>query len=297
MNAKRWLAPLMAVIVLVAAAVAILSYLSESPRPANLVISEVAGEVSVVGGQGGQQAVEAGLLLEPNQRLTTGPASRAVLSLGEDTRIRLGADSTIQVQGQDETAVTLELEGGALHATVRPGSSALRVGSRGRQVLATDATFDMGVGPDGTLVVEVAEGSAVTSGFEGVNGLLMAGSRTTVLPEGQASSTPISEELLLAVQWPTERRTKEGTTQVTGTTVPGAKVSIYAGDRLTQVMADRHGLFQATLPLQEGENPLRVEAIDPLGRAATVAGWTVELDHRGPTFRGGVGLEPGGTPP
>ncbi len=296
MNLKKWMAPLMAIVVLVSGAVAILSYLSEDPVAQSLVISEVSGDVSVAGREGSSATVGVGALLEPDQRLITGPASRAVLSLGEDTRIRLGSDSTVQVRGHDSTAVTLELEDGALQATVRPGSSALRVGSRGRQILATDATCDLGVGPDGTLVVEMSEGSAVTSGFEGMNGPLAQGSRTTVSPDGQASVTPISEELLLAVQWPTERRTKEKVTQVTGTTVPGAQVNIYAGERLIQVIADHHGIFQASLPLEEGENPLRVEATDPLGREATVSGWTVELDHQGPTFRGGVDYEKGAAP-
>jgi hypothetical protein len=295
---KRLAVPLLSVILLVAAAIAVLSYLSEEPQKARLVIAEIQGEVTVTGPDGSRQTGITGGVLKADDRVATGQASRAVLEIGDDTRIRLDPESTVQVGSQDDQSVTLELEGGALQATVRPGAAALRVGSRDRYVLTTDGSFEMGVGDDGILVVEMSEGQAMTSGFEGVSPQLSAGDRATVAADGTASIQPIAEELLLAVQWPEQKRTRETIRTVAGTTTPGARVRVEGGARSVESTADGAGRFELEVPLRSGRNDLRVEAIDQLGHTNSVDDW-IEVDNHGPTFRGGVeynrsAIEPGG---
>ncbi len=285
---KRWLAPVLAVVVLVAAAFAILSYTRDETVQSDLVLMEIDGEVKVIGGDGKPEAVIAGLALDPKDRVTTGLSSRAVLAMGPTSRIRLGPQSTVRVVGHDEQAVTLELEGGALQATVRPGPTALRIGSNGREVLATDAAFEMGVGDDGTLVVEVTEGAAATSGISGV-AEVRSGERVTIAGDGTGVVSPVSSDLLLAVTWPEARRTKEPTTRVTGMTVPSATVNVRGGGKVVQVRADRTGRFEAEVPLLEGDNPLSVEATDVLGNVASVEGVTVLLKTKGAAFNSYVG--------
>lgn len=284
---KRLLGPALAMIILVAGAITLLSYLGGDSAPVGLVLAESEGSVHITDAQGHESEVAAGTVLAPQERVATGPSSRAVLTLGDEGRIRLGPNSTVQVRAQSDDAVTLELEGGALQATVRPGTSALRVGNRGREVLATDAVFEMGLGDEGTLVVEASEGGVATTGFEGVSAV-QAGERATVGADGVAQIAPLSNNLLLAVQWPTETRTREQRTQVSGTTVPGARVKVSGGEQPVEVYADRVGKFQVEVALLHGPNALAVEAVDPLGKVAQVDGFRIEVDQRGPTFRGGV---------
>jgi hypothetical protein len=208
------------------------------------------------------------------------------LALGAQTRIRVGPDSSVQVRSVDEEGVRLELENGALQATVRPGSGALRVGSQGREILATMAEFEMGVGPDGILAVEATQGNLLASGITNV-AQIQEGARATVSASGEASIKPISEELLLAVDWPSDHRTRLDHQQVSGQTEPGAHVRLERGDTIIELVADARGRFEADVPLWEGENPLRVQVVDVLGHAI-VADYTLTRDTRGPTFRGGV---------
>lgn len=285
---KRWLVPVLAVVVLVAAAFAILSYTQDEAVQSDLVLMEVDGEVRVIGGDGKAETVAAGLALDPKDRVTTGLSSRAVLAMGPTSRIRLGPQSTVQVVAHDDRAVTLELEGGALQATVRPGPTALRIGSNGREVVATDAVFEMGVGDDGTLVVEVTEGAAATSGIAGI-AEVRSGERATVAGDGTGVVSPVAADLLLAVTWPEVLRTKESVTRVTGTTVPSATVNVRGGGKVVQVRADRTGHFEADVPLLEGDNPLSVEATDVLGNVASVDGVTMLLKTKKAAFNSYVG--------
>jgi hypothetical protein len=284
---KRWLAPVLAVVLLVAAAIAILSYTQEETVRSDLTLIEIDGEVHVIGGDGKAEQVTDGLVLDAKDRVSTGLASRAVLAMGADSRIRLGPQAVVEVVAHDEQGVTLELEGGALQATVRPGPTALRIGSNGREVVATDATFEMGVGEDGTLVVEVSEGAAATSGMTGV-AELHAGERATVSSQGAGVVTPVTSELMLAVAWPLPGKTAVPTQLVSGSTAPGALVNVRGGGKVVQVKADLEGKFTVEVPLIEGDNALSAEATDPLGKVASVDGVTILLKTKGPGFNAGI---------
>lgn len=284
---RRLVAPVLAVVVLIAAAVAILTYLGGEASPASLVLSEVDGRVVITSRDGRTAEAAAGATLAESDRVATDEASRAVLAVGDTTRIDLGPASAVQVRDIDAEGVRIELEGGALTATVRPGSGALTVGNQGRQIVATDADFAVGVGKDGTLFAEASRGQLLASGIPGATAIA-EGARLTVTTTGEASVSPIPSELLLSVQWPAETRTRAGTTRVSGRTEPGARVIVGHGEGAVEVVADASGAFVADVPLVEGTNRIEVRAVSVLGTAADVE-QVVQRDTRGPSFQGQVG--------
>ncbi|MEQ1572252.1 MAG: FecR domain-containing protein, partial [Myxococcota bacterium] len=262
-------------------------YLRGERSRAQLELAEVAGEVHI-GRAAGAPAVVRGTVLQLEDRVSTGPDGRAVLRLGRETQIRVGPESAVQVTAIDEAGVSLELEDGLLQATVRPESGAVRVANRGREVLATNGEFTVGVSDD-VMQVGATQGTLSMSGVDAAR--VEQGQQVTVV-DRRATVSPIPEELLLAVQWPAEARTRAEITRVTGTTQPGASVRLRGSFGVRTVTADREGRFEAELPLVEGDNRIAVDATDLLGQSTTVEGMLQTRDTRGPSFHGGVDYRP-----
>lgn len=248
-----------------------------------LVIAELGGEVQVRGGDGSGNA-SVGQVLGGSERLTTGQNSRAVLAFGSDTQIRLGEVTDITILSVGSDGVDIELEDGSVHATVRPTASPVRIGRRERRVQATDGEFSVAV--DGELLmVESRRGDLMLRGVGG-HDVVHSGERLLAAPQA-VEALPIPEDLLLAVEWPTDMRTRAPSTEVRGTTSPGAKVHVSSASASVTVDADLRGAFVAKLSIAEGENDIRVRAVDLFGEAAEVRGLLVR-DTQGPVFRGGV---------
>ncbi len=277
----------LAVVVIGAAVVGLLlAVFTEEEGALALVLSEVTGEVTVIDPARVAGAAAPGRHLEPRDRLRTGERSRAVLEMGSETRIRLGPASAIEVRAVDEEGVEVELEGGAVQATVRPDSGSVRLSSRGREALLTNAEVRMGVDPEGLLQLEALRGDVMLGGIRGAS-LLEEDGRLFVADGGHAELGEIPRELLLAVQWPDGARTGAEAVEVSGRTEPGATVRVTGVGGVHEVRADASGAFLAEVTLHEGDNPVRVEAIDLLGNRVEVQE-VVERTSRGPTFRGGV---------
>jgi hypothetical protein len=280
---RRVLIGLLTAVVVVAMLTALWRYTrSESPQ-GQLTLSELVGEVHV-DRPGGEALVAEGAELQASDRVGTGAEGQAVLSIGRDTHIRVGPNSSLQVLAVDDAGVSLELEGGALQATVRPESGGVRLSNRGREVLATNSEFSMGV-TDELLQVSVSKGALSLSG---TNQTRIEEGQQAIVVDRHAEVGPIPEELLLAVDWPQEARTRAEVTRVTGTTQPGAKVTLSGTFGTRTVTADAQGVFRAELPLSEGDNPIEVRAVDIFGRKITVEGMLQTRDTRGPSFQGGV---------
>lgn len=287
---KRLFVPLLSVVVLIAAFLGTMAYLAETPPDATLRLAEVDGAVTVTDSDANVAEARPGTRIDPLDRVATGEGARAVLELGEETRIRLGPVSTVQVKAVDEEGVELELEGGALQATVRPDSGSLRLSSEGRQALITDGDISMAVLPDEDLLLfETTRGEAMLGGIVGVS-QIGPGERL-VVGGGHAELGRIPEDMLLAVEWPDNRRTRDDAVVLPGQTTPGAIVRITGSAGTVEVRADGQGEFTAQVPLYEGENSVRVQAVDLLGNAAEDRG-VLERDQSGPTFRGGVEYGP-----
>lgn len=284
MRSNRLLPLFLGLIVVIAGASALWRYVAVEDLGAELVIVETSGEVRVHGSSRSVDGVEPGTVLQADDRVQTGDSSRAVLALGSDTRIRLGPTSSLQVRAISEDGVSLELENGALEATVRPESGAVRIGNRGREVIATNADFEVGA-RDEVLQVTASRGELSLVGVDVTR--VDAGSQAIIV-DRKADVGPISEDLLLAVEWPEGARTREPSTVVTGRTVPGAVVRLHHERGVVEVQADGTGSFRAEVPLAEGENEVRVEAVDVLGHQAEATHALQTRDTQGPTFQAGV---------
>lgn len=279
--------PLVAVLAVVfAAIVGVGVWLGEEGARTGLVLAEIDGAVTVTGSGARGAAGVAGRSLDPLDRIVTGEGARAVLELGGETRIRLGPVSTVQIIAIDEEGVEIELEEGALQATVRPDAGAVRLASRGRRALVTDGEVAMAVLPDEVLIFEATRGDVMLGGIVGAS-VLEEGSRLVVGEADHVEIGAIPADMLLAVQWPENPRTRQGTMEVSGRTEPGARVRVEGSAGVVEIRADDRGAFKVEIPLYEGENPVKVEAIGLLGRRVEVTG-LVERDQSGPLFRGDV---------
>ncbi|TNE89103.1 MAG: hypothetical protein EP330_11735 [Deltaproteobacteria bacterium] len=248
-----------------------------------LVLTEVEGKV-LLARDGDALPSTVGQALTGAEQIQTGERSRAVLSFGDETRIRVGESASLEVVAVGPDGVDIELEGGAVQATVRPTASPVRIGSRGREVQATDAEFAVAVQGE-AMLVESRRGDLMTQGLPGV-GALKEGARV-VVGMGGAEVMPIPEDLLLDVDWPTDKRTRAASTEVRGTTAPGARVVVRGGSEEVRAEASLDGSFVAHLSLVEGKNPVTVEATDLFGEKVAVEVVLVR-DTQGPVFRGGV---------
>ena len=280
---RRALVALLTLVVLLAMASALWSYLRWEPDAPGLVLAEISGDVRISRSAADLDA-KPGIELLPNDRVGTGPDGRARLSVGDQTEIRLGPSAQVAVQAVNESGVSLELEGGALQATVRPDSGGVKLSNRGRQVLATIADFEMGVSND-ILQVSVSRGELSASGID--RSRIAEGEIATIV-DRHAEVGPVPEELLLAIDWPQEARTRAQITRVSGRTQPGANVTLSGSFGRRTISADTQGHFSAELPLAEGDNPIEVRAVDVFGREASVEGMLQTRDTRGPSFQGGV---------
>ena len=119
---RRLIAGLVAAILVVAAALAVADYLRSADPVLSLTLEQLDGAVSITR-DGRALDARAGLVLDTRDQLTTGELGEAVLGLGDETRIRVGPTSSMQVRSVDQEGVRLELEGGRIEATVRPEPS------------------------------------------------------------------------------------------------------------------------------------------------------------------------------
>ncbi len=86
--------------------------------------------------------------------------------------------------------------------------------------------------------------------------------------------TPTSTTLFLKVTSPQDESTvSTANVTVTGSTIPGAVVSVSVDDSIVIADVDQNGNFQTVVPLEEGPNFIEVDASDPLGNqvSATVS--------------------------
>jgi hypothetical protein len=238
----------------------------------SVVVATLSGDVSVSGAPGA-----AGAAVRASDRVVSGAGGRAVLEVrdgrGEATaRISVDPSTSIRLLQVDAAGARLELEGGRVRATVRPGGDRVGVVAAGREISVADA--DAVVARDGDVVgVEALKGAVELLGVAGVE-RLAEGERVTVSGEGLLRA-PVTDALLLYVA-PTRERTREDHAEVQGRCAPGAVVrvrragaSVDAGaGGWVETRADTTGAFVAVVPLIEGDNTLVIEARDVFGAVA-----------------------------
>ncbi len=261
-----------------------------------LRVSETTGEVRLerAASEDGPDALE-GAVLQPDDRVATGADGRATLTLGEATTINVRSGTTVDVVDIDAAGVALELDGGALRATIPPEAPSVRVASDGREAEGREGTFEVGVQGD-LMQVRSLEGEVRVAGGAGDEAILGAGEQALMVG-GAAEVGPVPEDLLLSVQWPEEERTREATATIRGTTVPGSQVIGEGRFGRRQARADATGAFVLEVPLEEGANPLEVRAVDALGQEGRERSAGPVRDTRGPTMNGTVVRQAGGASP
>lgn len=246
-----------------------------------LVITAAEGATVQLAGSPTAQPVEAGHVVRGRDQVVVGEGGRAVLEMGEGTRMELTERSRIRVLSVDPEGVKVELEGGRLEARVTPGSPMLGVGTRGREIVARDAEVTVGVDADGALAVTPSRGSVEVRGVDGVRSL-DAGQRLGALDGGPGVVDEATLELLLQVQWP-EGSVRDADTPLEGRTAPFARVQIEtAGGTVRDLRAAEDGRFSVEVGLEEGDNAVVVRASDPTGAEASAEG-SVARDSKPPT--------------
>lgn len=276
---------LVAAIFLVGAGVYRLLFGEESGERFQIV--NVSGDVRHVDSDGESDLAKQGDRLQAGDRIVSGDGGRAILGLGENTRVAVDASTSVTVLGVSAEGVRLDLEGGRVQATVRPGGGRVGVVAGDREIVADDADFTAAVDEDGTFGVTSERGSLALLGVAGMSQI--RGGDEVVIPKGGAPlSAPASEALLLQVVWPAPPRTRERDVELTGTTQPGARVAVVGGAKPISVKAGADGRFRVTVPLEEGQNRLAVVATSLMGKEAKVDAELVR-DTQAPSV--GVTLE------
>lgn len=248
---------------------------------ADLVVQSVNGTVTRLRADGRSAAAQAGESLEREDRIAAGEDGRAVLAFGPQMRVTVAPGAEIAVVDVTAEGVRLELEGGEVQATVRPGSGTLGIGADGRLFEAEDADLRMVRADDGTVAAENTRG-VVRFGVEGATQELRAGERVVAPRGGSPLTAAASEALLLSVQWPSRRlRAKEAT--ITGRTEPGALVKVGREGAWVSVRAGPDGTFTAHTTLEEGSNDVQVVATSVLGSVGSSSG-VLERDTTPPVL-------------
>lgn len=211
--------------------------------------------------------------------LHAGTDARAILDAGGGARIVLEAGTDITVLDIARDEVRVSLEGGRIHATVRPEGPALAVEAGATRLRARDAELVLGRAAE-AVAVEVQRGSAEVVDASGVSRSVDAG----VVVRGHSGGVAFdeaTEALLLALAAPPEM-TRADTVTVRGTVSAGAHLTARIGAHVRgDAVADANGAFALPVGLAEGENLVDVEAVDLLGRT-TVTRVRVVRDSTAP---------------
>jgi hypothetical protein len=248
-----------------------LQLFEEEGEVPGLVVLEIVGDVQLNRGQTGGGEVTVGTELLQSDHLVVGAGGRAVLGLGEGTRLELDSDSTVQIVGIDRDGVMLELEEGRVQAKVQPGAPSVRVAHGAQSAGSEGGQFSFSATSEDEVLVRSSEGSVSLEGFGDLQ-TLEAGSYAKSVPGKPIISAEEAEELLLSIQWPEARARAEAESAVRGRTAPHAEVTLTVDGADTPVTANAAGEFSVDLDLQEGPNQIEIEAVDPLGRTKTETG-------------------------
>jgi hypothetical protein len=219
------------------------------------------------------------MALGPQDAVVTGEGGRVELAAGAAYRVALEDEGRFDVEEISAQLSRFRLQSGLVSATVQgDGGRAVEI-SAARDAVARTRDGDLSVARSGEVVaVGVARGAAE----------FRSGSRTVVVRSGEESHArdgaapsapaPIPASLLLKVRWPEEHVSNRRRLLVTGTTAPGAIVSL-AGERVA-IAPD--GTFQQVLYLHEGAQRITVRARDVGGRRAEVESPTLRVDTHAP---------------
>ena len=251
-----------------------------SGESVTLELLEASGEVRRVDANGAASEALVGDQVRAAERLQVGANGRAVLGVGEGSRLTLEARSAIRVTQVEATGVRVELEQGRVQAKVSQGSTLLGIRRGERSVEIESGAVALRAEEDGVLRVETESGIARLEGFGGL-GELGEGERLSVGVDGEQVHETVPAELLLHVAWPEAVATREEEYLVGGTAGAFSSVQVLARSGTKRVRADAEGRFEVAVVLMEGENEVEVVAVDGFGGERR-ARHTVQRDTQAP---------------
>jgi hypothetical protein len=221
-----------------------------------------------------------GSILGEDDRLETQLGGRVELTLGEHTELTLGGESSLVLKGANSDGVRVELEGGRVKATVRPGGARLSVVAGEREVIAEQARFSVGVGAEGATAVESTEGRVTLIGFGDLSAL-ENGQQVLAVAGEDPELVDIPKSLLLEVEWPNET-TREAESRLVGQTQAGAVIWTEIHGKRLKTVADARGRFVLQgIELKQGENPIVLRGRGLLGGESVSEG-SLERDSKAP---------------
>ena len=230
-------------------------------------------------------AVQRGDLLSLQDVVRTTPGSSAVLRLGAATEIDLREKVEIRLDRLTAAGAIVDLRRGKVVARVDGEKESLEITAR--------QTRTINEGP-ARFVVMAGENGRVSVASTGGRARFQAGGKTVTLAEGtetraeenKAPDDPekIPEEVLLSVVWPAGERHGEDV-DIRGKASATSLVTING----EPVAVGTDGGFMAKVPLNEGDNPIRVEAESLTGRTRADSKTLLRPPTRPPKLAPGKG--------
>lgn len=269
-------------LVMVMAVLGYRAFFGESPAHELMVVSARSASVQHAG-QGAGAGLSPGDIVGVSDVVRTDSDGAAALQYGNGAQLMLGEATTMRVLDADGSGVRIEVDEGTLTARVRAGAPPLDVLSNGRSVRASDADFTMMVSRTGGFSTMARRGLIDVRGVNGT-ARLAAGQVLHTDSNGAGFVGPVSDSLLLDVEWPEDEVTRLPTVAVAGVTDPFATVTVGEGEGAVKVRAGEDGRFEAQVGLAEGVNSVPITVRDVAGREATMI-QTVRRDSTAPVMQ------------
>ena len=266
-------------------ALAVLSYravFGEAPAHDLMVVSARSAS-RTVGGQGAAESLSPGDVVGVADVVMTDTEGTAALQYGNGAQLMLEESTTMRVLDADGQGVRIEMDEGTVTARVREGAPPLDVLSNGRSVRASDADFTVMVARTGGFSAMARRGQIEVDGLDGAE-RLQAGQAVHSDGTGAGIVGPVSDNLLLDVEWPENEVTTLSNVDVNGVTDPFATVTVGEGPQAVKVRADEAGRFSVEIELAEGANTVPIMVRDVAGREAKSV-QTVRRDSTAPVIQ------------
>jgi hypothetical protein len=259
---------------------------SEAARPpAQLTVRHVEGHVERRGPDGEQwQPLVPNASVSEQDSVRTDEGASAVLSGDGGLEIALAEQSELAMLALKADGAKVVVQRGQLSAATGKSGAKLSVGARDNDawVEAKQGAFAVLRDGEGQLAVAVTEGDvAVTAQQTSVQ--VNAGEQS-IVPRNQppAKPTRIPTSLFLKVARSGPSRVNQRSTELAGSTTPGAAVFVNG----VAAKTDATGAFTARVSLQEGRNQLQVSVRDALGRTRREQLNDVTVDTQPPKLKG-----------
>lgn len=252
------------------------------PVPVALSLTGMEGEVEILRPGGAWGGAEVGTVLGPRDRIRTGPAAKARLSMPGSFSVELDAASEFQVRSLAEDLNRFLLQQGMIAADVIDDPARrFEVGASDAVARTRGGSFRMNVDRAGMVSLGTSRGQVEVEAAGKV--IQVREGHLTRIEKGEPPEDPIEipARLALRVRWPRKKEIRSREVTIAGRTAPGARVRVEG----TTVVVDAKGRFRHKLALSEGAHRLEVESYDVGGNRSQKKSPRLLVDTRPDAFR------------